>query len=120
MSSTSDKKPPKLENSATYADWKKMLAIWRNFTSLEKNKQGGAVVMSLTGTAQESVLELAEAEINADDGIDKVIAKLDKLYKKDATLEKFETLEAFDSFQRKSETSIQAHIHEFEKIYNKL
>ena len=76
--------------------------------------------MSLTGTAQESVLEIDGAEINADDGIDKVIAKLDKLYMKDATLEKFETLEAFDSFQRKPETSIQEHIHEFEKIYNKL
>ena len=62
--------------------------------------------MSLTGTAQESVLELAEAEISADDGIDKVLVKLDKLYLKDATLDKFETLEVFDSFQRKSETSI--------------
>lgn len=76
--------------------------------------------MSLTGTAQETVLELDANEINADDGIDKVIVKLDKLYLKDATLEKFETLEAFDSFQRKSETSIQEHIHEFDKIYNKL
>ena len=76
--------------------------------------------MSLKGAAQETVLELTAAEINSDDGVDLVIKKLDKLYTKDATLEKFETLEAFDSFQRKPETSIQEHIHEFEKIYNKL
>ena len=76
--------------------------------------------MTLEGTAQETVLELAANEISAEDGIDKVIAKLDKLYLKDATLEKFETLERFDAFQRKPESTIQEHIHLFEKLYNKL
>ena len=76
--------------------------------------------MSLKGTAQETVLEIDTAEINAEDGLDKVIAKLDKLYLKDATLEKFETLESFDSFVRKPDTTIQEHIHQFEKLYKKL
>ena len=44
--------------------------------------------MSLKGTAQETVLELDTAVIHADDGLDKLIEKLDKLYLKDATLEK--------------------------------
>ena len=76
--------------------------------------------MSLRGPAQEAVLEIPAEEINADNGIDKVIEKLDKLYTKDETLEKFETLEAFDSFLRKPETSIQEHILEFSKLYKKL
>ena len=77
--SSSSKNPPLLSNSATYHDWKKMLSIWKSFTPVEKVKQGGAVVMSLKGSAQEAALELDEAEINADDGLDKVVAKLDKL-----------------------------------------
>jgi hypothetical protein len=56
-----------------------MLSIWRTCTSVEKNKQGGAVAMTLKGTAQETILELDTAVIHADDGLDKVIEKLDKL-----------------------------------------
>ena len=97
-----------------------MISVWKSFTPLEKEKQGGAVLMTLEGTAQETVLELTAEEINGTDGIDKVVDKLDKLYMKDATLDKFETLEAFDVFQRKSGSTIQEHIHEFEKLYNKL
>ena len=118
--SSSSKNPPLLSNSATYHDWKKMLSIWKSFTPVEKVKQGGAVVMSLKGAAQEAALELDEAEINADDGLDKVVAKLDKLYLKDKTLEKFETLEEFDSLVRKPETTIQVHVQQFEKLYKKL
>ena len=76
--------------------------------------------MSLKGTAQETVLELDTAVIHAEDGCDKVIEKLDKLYLKDATLEKFENLESFDSFMRKPNTTIQEHIHQFEKLYKKI
>ena len=117
---SSHKVPPLLKNSTTYNDWKRMVTVWRNFTPLEKNKQGGAILMTLEGVSQDTVLELEPEVINSDEGIDKVIEKLDKLYLKDATLEKFEALEAFDNFKRKSDTSIQEHIHQFEKIYNKL
>ena len=73
-----------------------MIEIWKSFTPLEKDKQGGAVAMTLRGPAQEAVLEIPAEEVNAEDGIDKVIEKLDKLYTKDETLEKFETLEALE------------------------
>ena len=118
--SSSHKRPPLLQDSTSYADWKKMLSIWRLVTTVEKEKQGAAVTMSLKGTAQEAVLELAEDEINGENGLEKVTEKLDKLYLKDATLEKFETLEEFDRFQRVPEKTIQEHILQFEKLYKKL
>ena len=117
---SSHKVPPLLKNSASYNDWKKMVTVWKSFTPLEKNKQGGAILMTLEGAAQDTVLELEAADINSDEGIDKVIEKLDKLYTKDETLEKFEALETFDNFKRKHDTTIQEHIQQFEKLYNKL
>ena len=47
----------------------------------------------------------------------KVIDRLDKLYLKDTTLEKFQALEAFDSYQHQPNTPIHEHIHQFEKLY---
>ena len=49
-----------------------------------------------------------------------ILEKLDKLYLKDTTMEKFQALEAFDTCARKPNTSIQEHIHEFDKLYHKL
>ena len=43
------------------------------------------------------------------------MAKLDKLYKKDDTLFKFQALEAFQTYKRPSNLSIPEYINEFEK-----
>ena len=39
-------------------DWKKPLQIWTGFTSLEKKKQGPALVSPRDGKAQEAALKL--------------------------------------------------------------
>ena len=74
----------------------------------------------MKGPAEEAVLELDEEQINHDDGMKNVLEKLDKLYLKDSTMEKFQALEAFDTCARKPNTSIQEHIHKFDKLYQKL
>ena len=117
---SSDKIPPLLSKATLYTDWKKKVRIWSTFSRLEKNKHGAAVLMTLEGAAEETVLELEESAINSENGLVEVIKKLDSLYLKDSTLEKFQTLEIFDSYKRKPNVSIQGHIHEFEKIYHKL
>lgn len=117
---SSNKNPPLLSKSSLYSDWKKKVNIWSSFTTLEKKKHGAAVLLTLDGSAEEAVLELELEIINSDDGLEKVLEKLDKLYLKDTTLEKFEALDKFDTYKRTSETSIQEHIHQFEKLYFKL
>ena len=84
----SDKMPPPLSDSANYEDWKKMVQIWSTFTTLPKEKQGTAILLSLKGQNQEAVLELTSAQITAAAGLDAVINRLDSLYPKDTTLQK--------------------------------
>ena len=55
-----DKMPPPLSSSANYEDWKKMITMWSTFTTLQKEKQGTAILLSLKGTDQEAVLELSQ------------------------------------------------------------
>ena len=112
--------PPLLSKSPVYTDWKKKIDIWSSFTTLEKDKQGAALLLTLEGAAEEAALELDVSVINRNDGLKSIIQQLDKLYLKDKTLEKFQALEVFDSYQRKPETPIHEHIQNFEKLYYKL
>ena len=73
--------------------------------------------MSLEDEALDAVLESNGAEIAKDDGVDAIINRLNKLFKKDSTSTtiKYQTLEAFETFRKLSDKSIQAYLDEFDK-----
>ena len=107
MSSNRSKNPPALSQCKTYDDWLKLVRVWRMFTDLDTERQGPALVLSLEGEAQDAVLELNEGDYVKDNGVDLILARLDKLYKKDSTITKFQALESFQTFRRSSGMSIQ-------------
>ena len=115
-----DKAPPPLADCATYEDYKKLVTIWSEFTTLDKNKQGMAVFLSLKGADQEAVLELPTDQIKGEHGLNNVLARLDKLYVKDETLEKYKALEDFESYRRSAQTPINEFILQFEKKYHRI
>ena len=86
---STNKVPSLLSDTPQYTDWKKKVKICASFTTLEKKKQGAAILLTLKGPAEEAVLEIDEEQINHDDGMKNVLEKLDKLYLKDSTMEKF-------------------------------
>ena len=49
MGGNNYKSPPVIKEGLLYSEWKKELAIWSDFTDLEKKKQGGALFLTLTG-----------------------------------------------------------------------
>ena len=76
-----------------------LVEVWRQCTTLEPEKQGPAVVLTLEGEAQDAVLELDTSEITQTDGIDKIITRLNKIYKKDEPTQKYNALEAFETYK---------------------
>ena len=117
--SNMNKSPPLLSKSKSYDDWLKLVEIWRNFTTLEPEKQGPAIVLNLEGETQDAVLELTTNEISDKDGVTKIITKLNKIYKKDELTQKFNALEAFETYKRKPSLTIRDFLTEFEKRYHK-
>ena len=91
----------------------------RKFTSLEPKQQGPAIVLSLEGEAQDAILELNTNDITDKDGVNKIIERLNCLYKKDELTGKYNALESFETYKRNSNTSIRDFLTEFEKRYNK-
>ena len=116
---SNNKSPPSLSNSSSYSDWLKLIEIWRKFTSLEPEKQGPAIVLSLEGEAQDVNHELNTTDITDKDLVNKIIERLNRLYKKDELTEKYNALESFETYKRKSNTLICDFLTEFEKRYKK-
>ena len=114
-----NKSPPSLSNSKSYSDWLKLIEVWRKFTSLEPEKQGPAIVLSFEGEAQDAILELNTNDITDKDGVNKIIERLNCLYKKDELTGKYNALESFETYKRNSNTSIRNFLTELEKRYNK-
>ena len=50
--------------------------------------------------------------------MDAVIERLNRLFKKDSTITKYQALEAFERFKRPASMSIQAFLNEFDKPHN--
>ena len=119
MASKNVKNPPHLENCATFELWEKKVELWQAITDLKKDQQGPALVLALTEKAQDEVLELPSSEIKADDGVQKILAKLAKIYKKDSVDSAYDAFEEFIYFKRSEEMKMQTYVCEFEKRYSK-
>ena len=87
---------------------------------MDDKSKASQVFLSLTGEAEDAVLQLEEEEIYSDQGFTKIIEKLDLLYKKDETLQKYQYMEKFEAYKRTSNMSIMQHIHQFDMLYNKV
>ena len=93
------KNPPEMRDGLPYDDWKKELKIWCGFTNLNKKRQVAALFLTLKGEARETVLAEVEADkLQANDGVDKVINALDKLYKRNDSESAFTAFENFIKF----------------------
>ena len=115
MASNSLKTPPSLSKYKTYEDWLKLIKIWRKFSDLPVNRQGAALVLSLEDESLDAVLEIDESDISKENGINFIIERLNRLFKKNSTVIKYQTLEAFITSKRPSNMPIQAYLNEFDK-----
>ena len=76
---------PVLDDSSDYSTWKKKVLIWQLGTAATKKQQASKLIMNMKGKPQEVSINMTVEELGAEEGVDKLIAELDKLYKKDST-----------------------------------
>ena len=119
MAEKGNKCPPILSKARSYNDWLKLVNIWTKITCIPKASQGGAILMTLEGEAQDAVLELSEDIITSEDSVKHITEKLNSLYKKNETLEKYECLDQFETYHRPEDVSMNDFIIEFDSRLNK-
>ena len=89
--------------------------MWRCFTELPAKRQGSALVLSLEDGALDAVLEIDEAEIAAENSVCTIITRLNRLFKKNSTITKYQAFKSFMAFKGPSTMSIQAFLNAFDK-----
>ena len=103
-----------------YVSWKNDVEIWKLNTSEDKKKLGSAIYLSLKGKARDAVRELKPQDLNADDGFDIVICKLDSVYLKDETTRAFCAFQEFHSYKRSKGENFSDFIVKWEHLYQKI
>ena len=110
--------PPALpENGEGYDEWKKLVKMWGKFTKFAKKEQASVLtVKALKGEARSTALSMPEEELEADDGLDKLIKELDKLYLKDKDMLGYESWKKISKYKRQANSSILSYCAEYRRI----
>ncbi len=112
--------PPVFSEDISWLVYKKELKIWQALTDLPAKKQGPSLYLSLTGRAREAALELDIGDISKDDGVEKILQRLDKLYLQDTNQSAYLAYQEFENFKRPLQMSMREYLNNFEKLYTKI
>ena len=114
------KAPPVFKEDEDYMSWKNDIEVWQMFTDIEEKKRGPAVYLSLTGKAREAVRDIRPAELGGNNGVEKILEKLDGLFLKDSSTRAYVAFKEFHEFKRSSGENFADFIIKFEQLYGKL
>ena len=115
------KAPPAFVDGSVYEEWKLDIELWQEFTSLDKTKQGTALLLELKpGKVKDAVRSLGKEVLVAADGLTKIIAHLDKIFLEDSAQMSYRAYSNFEKFSRPDGMSLQSYTAEFEKLLSDL
>ena len=97
-SAFSERLPPCFDEHSSYPVYRQDVELWPVLTSLEKSKQGPALIGRLSGEAKASAKTLSVSAISSVDGAKKVLEHLDKSYGIDKVYQMDINLAAFLDF----------------------
>ena len=103
-----------------YSHWKSLVEVWQDLTELSSDKRADALLLTLDPDGQNLAMQVPREERKADDGVAKILEKLDTLYEQNTTQKLFSVFEKFEMFRRAPETSLAKYISDFEIITNEL
>ena len=113
--------PPSLTEGKSYEFWKKEIKIWQLLKVATAKEEGPLIFTnSLTERDKKVISELTVDEIGSDQGLKKILDKLDKLYLADKNQRTFAALDQFEKYKRPSNTTMSDFILEFTKLHNKV
>ena len=116
--------PPTL-SPTSYESYRQELLAWREVTDLRKEKQGVVIALALPKGNKDQIREKVFDQISPDDlkeedGLDILIAFLDKQLKKDDLADSLDKFGAFEDFHRHDGMSISEYIASFDTRYRKI
>ena len=113
---------PVFAENKRYDTWIKEIIAWALTTSIDKNKQGLSIALSFPEGSQVRQRVFDESDnlddLNADDGVKKLILRLDKWYKEDDISAQYNTWRKLITYERQHGVSMESYISEFTRRNN--
>ena len=108
----------------SYDRWLEEIKAWKLTTAIEKKKQALTIALALPegSEVRRRIFEESGAidELDADDGVEKLIVRLDKWYKKDNLSAAYEAWTSFDTCKKLYDVTMDNYISEFMRRNNEL
>ena len=117
------KTPPKFSEGTSYVAWRNKIEMWKRVTSVVKEEQVIVVLLdSLEGNskAEKATANFTDTDLFCADGLQKLIEKLDSVFKSEKVDEAYEAYSKFTKFERISVMTIEDYILDFELLYDKM
>ena len=111
---------PQFNEDGDFDSWVRDMELWGLVTDLDAKKRGPVVFLSLSLKVRQACSSLSKEELNADDGLQKLIEKLKELYGLTEDQSMFNAYEKFETFQRPKTMSISDYVNKFEELNQKL
>ena len=115
--------PPQFKESMPYKVWKNKIQMWRLVTSIPKKEQ--AIIVRLESLdnnvkAEKAIDQLTTTELNADDGMETLLNKLDSVFQSEAVDEAYNVYSMFINFSHAENVDIHEYILGYEHLYKKM
>lgn len=118
------KEPPVLECEEKYETWRRDIKLWATqVCSIFKVPNKGVatlVHLSLSGRAREATSELSDEDLEADNGLDKLLERLDRLFLLDKGTKQFVAFKELFNMRRQGGVSVREFVGIFEHMCFKL
>lgn len=99
---------------------KMKLTYGRELPNSKRKKQALAVALELEGRAKEIAMEISADELDDDNGMDKLLEKLDDVFQLEEKDRAYEAYTQFDRLTKDGSVSMSDHIIDFEQRYNRM
>ena len=108
----------------SYGRWLEEIKAWKLTTTLEKKKQGLIIALALPegSEVRRRIFEESGSidELNVNDGVEKLITRLDKWYKEDDLSAAYSAWTNFDTYKKIYDVNMDNYISEFMRRNNEL
>ena len=112
---------PVFSEEKRYDTWIKEIKAWVKTTTIEKNKQGLSIALSFpeNSVVRRRIFDESDNldDLDADDGVEKLILRLDKWYKQDNVAAQYSSWRGMIGYERKQGETMASYISEFTRRY---
>ena len=115
-----NKTPPIWSDDRNFESWKAKIEIWLVVTDIQVNKSAPTIVLTLQGRKREVAKQVPISDLNHEDGVTRLLAKLEEHFAKDTVDTAYEAYVKFEELKRQPTSSIADYILEFETAYQKI